>query len=450
MSIEQKILQNLISLSKLKLVKIIHHHLVTEETMKNYTIHKVIGREILDSRGNPTVEAEIQLENGIIAKASVPSGASTGQFEAKELRDNHKKLYNGKGVQKAVEYINGIIHQNIRNINVCQQEKIDNFLCLLDGSKDKSRLGANTLLAVSIACCKAAAKTLNIPLFQYIGGIYATKLPRPMMNILNGGAHSNNNLDIQEFMIVPLQTTSFSQSLRQCTEVYQSLKKILKNHHFSVAVGDEGGFAPHLKSEEEALSLILEAILQAGYEPNKDFALALDGAASEWHHHSENSYKMPKSGKKFSTQELIAYWEFLVDKYPIISLEDPLAETDWQGWQLITKKLGKKIQLVGDDLFVTHTERLEKGIHQECANSILIKPNQIGTVSETLQCIHCAQNAGYSPIISHRSGDTEDSFIADLCVGTNAGQIKAGAPCRGERIAKYNQLLRIEQSLSVQ
>ena len=410
-------------------------------------IEKIVGREIIDSRGNPTVEAEVYLSNGIFARASVPSGASTGKYEAVELRDNDKNRFHGKGVSKAVENINTIINPALKGMDASDIYKIDNKMKELDGTRDKSKLGANAILAVSLATVKASAAAFDLPVYKFLGGIVGKQTPIPMMNILNGGAHTNNNIDIQEFMIMPLGAKNFSEALRWCVEVFHTLKNILNEKGLSISVGDEGGFSPNLKNEEDAIQLILEAIKKSGYIPGKDFMIALDAAASEWKSKKEGRYKMKKSGREFSTQELISYWKKLVEKYPIISIEDPLDEDDWNGWEEITKVLGDKIQLVGDDLFVTNVNRLNKGIEKKCANSILIKLNQVGSVSETIDTVLKAKQAGYNTIISHRSGETEETFISDLAVALNAGQIKTGAPSRSERVSKYNQLLRIEDEL---
>ena len=410
-------------------------------------IEKIIGREIIDSRGNPTVEAEVYLSNGIFARASVPSGASTGKYEAVELRDNDKNRFHGKGVSKAVENINTIINPALKGMDASDIYKIDNKMKELDGTRDKSKLGANAILAVSLATVKASAAAFDLPVYKFLGGIVGKQTPIPMMNILNGGAHTNNNIDIQEFMIMPIGANKFSEALRWCVEVFHTLKNILNEKGLSISVGDEGGFSPNLKNEEDAIQLILEAIKKSGYIPGKDFMIALDAAASEWKSKKEGRYKMKKSGREFSTQELISYWKKLVEKYPIISIEDPLDEDDWNGWEEITKVLGDKIQLVGDDLFVTNVNRLNKGIEKKCANSILIKLNQVGSVSETIDTVLKAKQAGYNTIISHRSGETEETFISDLAVALNAGQIKTGAPSRSERVSKYNQLLRIEDEL---
>ncbi len=412
-------------------------------------IEKVVGREILDSRGNPTVECEVTLVDGTVGRGMAPSGASTGEFEALELRDGDKNRYLGKGVLKAVENINGPIADAITGMDASDIYAIDAAMIKADGTKDKSKLGANAILATSIACCRAAATALEIPLYRFLGGVQGTKLPVPMMNILNGGAHADSAVDTQEFMIMPVGASSFAECLRWCAEVFHSLKAILKDMGDVTAVGDEGGFAPNsLKNDEDAIETILKAIKAAGFEPGKDFMIAMDAASSEWKSEKgKGFYHQPKSGKDFTTDELIAHWEALVDKYPIISIEDGLDEEDWEGWKKMTAKIGHKVQLVGDDLFVTNTERLSKGIANGCGNSILIKLNQIGSVSETLEAIKMAHKAGYTAISSHRSGETEDTTIADLAVALNTCQIKTGAPSRTERVAKYNQLLRIEEQL---
>ncbi len=417
--------------------------------MTELIIENVIGREILDSRGNPTVEAEVTLIDGTVATGTAPSGASTGEFEALELRDGDKSRYLGKGVTKAVENINTVIADAIIGLDAFDTYAVDKAMIEADGTKDKSKLGANAILAVSIATARAAAKALDIPLYRFLGGSNANRLPVPMMNILNGGAHADSAVDTQEFMIMPVGAPSFKEALRWCAEVFHSLKKLLKEMGDVTAVGDEGGFAPNsLKSDEEAIEKILEAIKAAGYEPGKDFMIAMDAASSEWKSEKgKGFYKQPKSGKEFTSDELIAHWESLVDKYPIISIEDGLDEEDWEGWQKMTAKIGGKVQLVGDDLFVTNTERLAKGIELGAGNSILIKLNQIGSVSETLEAIKMAHAAGYTAISSHRSGETADTTIADLAVALNTCQIKTGAPSRSERVAKYNQLLRIEEQL---
>ena len=407
-------------------------------------ITKVIGREIIDSRGNPTVEAEIWLDDGTVALGATPSGASTGIYEALELRDEDKTKFGGKGVSKAVKNINTTINKLLVGMDASDVYAIDAAMIKADGTKDKSKLGANAILAVSIACARAAAMSLNIPLFKFLGGVNANVLPVPMMNILNGGAHAANTVDVQEFMIMPVGAGSFTEGLRWCTEVYHALAKTLKAKKLATAVGDEGGFAPDLASDEDAIILILEAIKNAGYKPGDDFVLAMDAAASEWKSDKVGMYHLPKNGANMTSSELIAHWEELCNKYPIVSIEDGLDEEDWDGWKLMTEKLGGKIQLVGDDLFVTNTERLAKGIANGCGNSILIKLNQIGSISETLEAIKMAHKAGYTAVVSHRSGETEDTTIADLAVALNAGQIKTGAPSRSERVAKYNQLIRIE------
>ena len=417
--------------------------------MSNLTIEKVIGREILDSRGNPTVEAEVYLADGTVGRGTAPSGASTGEFEALELRDGDKSRYLGKGTQKAVANINGTINDVLTGKDASDIYAIDKAMIAADGTKDKSNLGANAILAVSIAAARAAATSLGIPLYRFLGGIQGTKLPVPMMNILNGGAHATNTVDTQEFMIMPVGAPSFKEALRWCAEVFHNLAKILKAKGLATSVGDEGGFAPNLSSDEETIETILEAVKAAGYEPGKDFMIAMDAASSEWKDKEKGIgfYKQPKSGKTFTSDELIAHWESLIEKYPIISIEDGLDEEDWEGWKKMTAKLGGKCQLVGDDLFVTNTERLAKGIGLGAANSILIKLNQIGSVSETLEAIKMAHKAGYTAISSHRSGETADTTIADLAVALNTAQIKTGAPSRSERVAKYNQLLRIEEEL---
>ena len=412
-------------------------------------IEKVIGREILDSRGNPTVEAEVTLVDGTVGRGTAPSGASTGEFEALELRDGDKGRYLGKGVEKAVSNINTVINNVLTGMDASDIYAIDKAMIDADGTKDKSKLGANAILAVSIATARAAATALDIPLYRFLGGISGNRLPVPMMNILNGGAHADSAVDTQEFMIMPVGAPSFKEALRWCAEVFHKLKSLIKDMGDVTAVGDEGGFAPNkLTSDEEAIEKILEAVKAAGFEPGKDFMIAMDAASSEWK--SEKGvgyYKQPKSGKEFTSDELIAHWESLIDKYPIISIEDGLDEEDWEGWKKMTEKIGHKVQLVGDDLFVTNTERLSKGIKMGAGNSILIKLNQIGSVSETLEAIKMAHNAGYTAISSHRSGETADTTIADLAVALNSCQIKTGAPSRSERVAKYNQLLRIEEEL---
>ena len=411
-------------------------------------IEKVIGREILDSRGNPTVEAEVYLMDGTVARGTAPSGASTGEFEALELRDGDKARYLGKGVQKAVENINTTINEAIEGLDAGDIYAVDAAMIAADGTKDKSKLGANAILAVSIACCRAAAASLEIPLYRFLGGVSGNRLPVPMMNIVNGGCHAlSSGLDVQEFMIMPVGADSFKDALRMATEVFHALQSLLKSKGLATSVGDEGGFAPDLSTDEETIETILEAVKNAGYEPGKDFVLAIDAASSEWKTDKKGFYKLPKSGKTYTSAELIAHWKSLVEKYPIYSLEDGLDEEDWEGWTLMTQELGDKVQLVGDDLFVTNTKRLSKGIELKAGNSILIKLNQIGTLSETLEAIKMAHNANMTAIVSHRSGETEDTTIADLAVALNAGQIKTGAPSRTERVAKYNQLLRIEEAL---
>ena len=410
-------------------------------------IEKVVGREILDSRGNPTVEAEVTLIDGTVSRGTAPSGASTGEFEALELRDGDKSRYLGKGVSKAVENINTVINDTITGMDASDIYAVDKALIEADGTKDKSNLGANAILAVSIATARAAATALDIPLYRFLGGISGNRLPVPMMNILNGGAHAANTVDVQEFMIMPVGAPSFKECLRWCAEVFHALAALLKSKGLATSVGDEGGFAPDLASDEEAIQYILEAVKNAGYEPGKDFMIAMDAASSEWKGSKKGEYVLPKAGTKFTSAELIEHWKNLVEKYPIISIEDALDEEDWEGWQQLTKELGDKVQLVGDDLFVTNTERLAKGIELGCGNSILIKLNQIGSVSETLEAIKMAHKAGYTAISSHRSGETADTTIADLAVALNTCQIKTGAPSRSERVAKYNQLLRIEEEL---
>ena len=410
-------------------------------------IESVVGREILDSRGNPTVEAEVFLSCGVSGRGTAPSGASTGEFEALELRDGDKSRYGGKGVTKAVENINTVICDTLTGMDASDIYAVDKAMIQADGTQDKSKLGANAILAVSIACARAAANALEIPLYRFLGGVNANRLPVPMMNILNGGAHAANTVDVQEFMIMPAGASTFREGLRWCAEVFHALAALLKSKGLATSVGDEGGFAPDLASDEEAIQYILEAIRQAGYEPGKDFVLAMDAASSEWKSGVKGEYLLPKSGKRFTSQELIAHWKSLCEKYPIYSIEDGLDEEDWDGWAKMTKELGDKVQLVGDDLFVTNTTRLSKGIQLGCGNSILIKLNQIGSVSETLEAIKMAHKAGYTAIASHRSGETEDTTIADLAVALNTCQIKTGAPSRSERVAKYNQLLRIEEEL---
>ena len=418
---------------------------------QNHIIQNIIGREILDSRGNPTVEVEVTLVSGIIGRASVPSGASTGIYEAHELRDGDQGRYLGKGVSKAVENIRSEIAPALIGKNVLEQTRIDEIMMDLDGTPNKSRLGANAILGVSLACAKAAAASQGISLYRYVGGMNAKTLPVPMMNILNGGAHASNNVDIQEFMIMPISAGSWKEALRRCAEVFHTLKVILKENKIPVTgVGDEGGYAPMLKKDEDALALIVTAIERAGYKPGEDFMIAIDAASSEWYEEEQGIYRLPKAGKALTKKQMVQMWKRLAEKYPIISLEDGMAETDWEGWEMLTKALGKQIQLVGDDLFVTNTQRLKQGIEMGIGNSILIKVNQIGTLTETLDAIAMANRAGYTAIISHRSGETEDTTIADLAVALNAGQIKSGAPSRSDRVAKYNQLLRIEEELGSQ
>ena len=416
--------------------------------MENFlAIEKVIGREIIDSRGNPTVEAEVYLLDGTVGRGAAPSGASTGEFEALELRDGDKSRFGGKGVTKAVENINTVINDALKGVDASDIYAVDAAMIAADGTKDKSNLGANAILAVSIASARAAANALEIPLYRFLGGVSGNRLPVPMMNILNGGAHAANTVDVQEFMIMPVGAPSFKEALRWCAEVFHALAALLKSKGLATSVGDEGGFAPDLASDEEAIQYILDAVKDAGYEPGKDFMIAMDAASSEWKGERKGEYVLPKAGTKFTSEELIEHWKKLVEKYPIISIEDALDEEDWEGWQKLTAELGDKVQLVGDDLFVTNTERLSKGIELGCGNSILIKLNQIGSVSETLEAIKMAHKAGYTAISSHRSGETEDTTIADLAVALNTCQIKTGAPSRSERVAKYNQLLRIEEEL---
>ena len=416
--------------------------------MENFlAIEKVIGREIIDSRGNPTVEAEVYLLDGTVGRGVAPSGASTGEFEALELRDGDKSRFGGKGVTKAVENINTVINDALKGVDASDIYAVDTAMIAADGTKDKSNLGANAILAVSIASARAAANALEIPLYRFLGGVNGNRLPVPMMNILNGGAHAANTVDVQEFMIMPVGAPSFKEALRWCAEVFHALAALLKSKGLATSVGDEGGFAPDLASDEEAIQYILDAVKDAGYEPGKDFMIAMDAASSEWKGEKKGEYVLPKAGTKFTSEELIEHWKKLVDKYPIISIEDALDEEDWEGWQKLTAELGDKVQLVGDDLFVTNTERLSKGIELGCGNSILIKLNQIGSVSETLEAIKMAHKAGYTAISSHRSGETEDTTIADLAVALNTCQIKTAAPSRSERVAKYNQLLRIEEEL---
>ena len=408
----------------------------------------VLGREILDSRGNPTVEVEVYLEDGTVGRAAVPSGASTGIYEACELRDGDKSRYLGKGVLTAVKNVNTEIAECLVGMNVLDQTAIDKALIELDGTPNKTKLGANAILGASLACAKAAAESLGTCLYNYIGGVNAKTLPVPMMNILNGGAHATNNVEIQEFMIMPVGACCFREALRMCAEVFHQLKKTLKENGTPAAgVGDEGGYAPNLKKDEDALKVIVQAIEEAGYKPGEDFKIAIDAASSEWWNEEEKCYIQPKSGKKLTQQQLVNMWKKFADTYPIVSLEDGMAETDWEGWAMLTKAIGDRVQLVGDDLFVTNTERLKTGIEKKVANAILIKVNQIGTLTETLDAIQMANRAGYTAIVSHRSGETEDATIADIAVAVNAGQIKTGAPSRTDRVAKYNQLLRIEEEL---
>ena len=408
----------------------------------------IIGREILDSRGNPTVEVEVVLEDGTIGRAAVPSGASTGIYEACELRDGDKSRYNGKGVLTAVKNVNTEIADALIGENVLNQPAIDKKLIELDGTPNKTKLGANAILGVSLACAKAAAQSMGLSLYNYIGGVNAKTLPVPMMNILNGGAHATNNVEIQEFMIMPVSAPSFQEALRRCAEVFHTLKTVLKENGTPAAgVGDEGGYAPNLAKDEDALKVIVQAIEEAGYKPGEDFKIAIDAASSEWWDEEKKCYIQPKSGTKLTQQELVDMWTRFADTYPIISLEDGMAETDWEGWAMLTRAIGDRVQLVGDDLFVTNTERLKTGIEKKVGNAILIKVNQIGSLTETLDAIQMANRAGYTAIVSHRSGETEDATIADIAVALNAGQIKTGAPSRTDRVAKYNQLLRIEEEL---
>ncbi len=409
-------------------------------------IQDVLAREIMDSRGNPTVEVEVYVDGGYMGRAAVPSGASTGIFEAVELRDKDAGRYLGKGVSKAVDNVNDEIADAVIGMNVLDQIEIDRAMIELDGTPNKGRLGANAILGVSLACAKAAAEALGMSLYQYIGGTNAKALPVPMMNILNGGAHADNNVDVQEFMIMPVGADSFKDALQMCAEVFHNLKKVLNDMGLATSVGDEGGFAPNLSKDEEALDVIMKAIEKAGYKPGSDFRIAIDAASSEWYK-EDGTYLLPKSGQKMTKADLVEYWANLSAKYPIISLEDGVAEDDWEAWKMLTDKIGDKVQLVGDDLFVTNVERLEKGINLGVGNSILIKVNQIGSLTETLDAIQMANRAGYTAVVSHRSGETEDTTIADIAVAVNAGQIKTGAPSRTDRVAKYNQLLRIEEEL---
>lgn len=415
--------------------------------MKQYLeIESVFAREILDSRGNPTIEVEVIVEGGFFGRAAVPSGASTGAFEAVELRDGDKDRYLGKGVLKAVENVNNTLAPEVEGMNVFDQVAIDSVMIALDGTPNKANLGANAILGVSLAVAKAAAEALGLSLYQYIGGVNAKTLPVPMMNIINGGKHADNSVNIQEFMIMPVGACCFKTALQMCAEVFHNLKKVLSSKGYSTAVGDEGGFAPNLKTDEEAIQVILEAIEKAGYKPGRDFRIAIDAAATEMYQ-EDGTYLFWKSGIKKTKEEMVDFWAGLVDKYPIISLEDGVSEEDWEAWKMLTDRLGTKVQLVGDDLFVTNTERLKRGIDMGVANSILIKVNQIGTLTETLDSIQMANRAGYTAVVSHRSGETEDTTLADIAVATNAGQIKTGAPSRTDRVAKYNQLLRIEEEL---
>ena len=408
----------------------------------------VVGREILDSRGNPTVEVEVYLDDGTMGRAAVPSGASTGIYEACELRDGDKGRYNGKGVETAVSNVNGEIAECLVGMNVLDQVAIDKALISLDGTPNKGRLGANAILGASLACAKAAAESLGTSLYNYIGGVNAKQLPVPMMNILNGGAHATNNVEIQEFMIMPVSAPSFREALRRCAEVFHTLKAVLKENGTPAAgVGDEGGYAPNLKKDEDAFKCIVAAIEKAGYKPGEDFMIAIDAAVSDWYNAETGCYDLPKAKKTMTKQQMVNMWKKFADNYPIISMEDCMGEDDIEGWQMLTKALGDRVQLVGDDLFVTNTERLKMGLENKIANAILIKVNQIGTLTETLDAIQMANRAGYTAIVSHRSGETEDTTIADIVVGTNAGQIKTGAPSRTDRVAKYNQLLRIEEEL---
>ena len=408
----------------------------------------VLGREIIDSRGNPTVEVEVVLEDGTMGRAAVPSGASTGIHEACELRDGDKSRYLGKGVEKAVSNVNTELAECLIGMNALDQVSIDKAMIELDGTPNKGRLGANAILGCSLAVAKAAAESLGVSLYNYIGGVNAKTLPVPMMNILNGGAHATNNVEIQEFMIMPVSAPSFREALRRCAEVFHTLKTVLKENGTPAAgVGDEGGYAPNLKKDEDALKVIVQAIEEAGFKPGEDFKIAIDAASSEWWNEDEKCYIQPKSNKKLTQQQLVNMWKKFADTYPIISLEDGMAEDDWEGWAMLTKAIGSKVQLVGDDLFVTNVSRLSTGIEKKVGNSILIKVNQIGTLTETLDAIQMANRAGYTAIVSHRSGETEDATIADIAVATNAGQIKTGAPSRTDRVAKYNQLLRIEEEL---
>ena len=408
----------------------------------------VLGREILDSRGNPTVEVEVFLDDGTMGRAAVPSGASTGIYEAYELRDGDKSRYMGKGVSQAVEYVNTEIAEALVGLNVLDQPYIDKLLIQLDGTPNKKRIGANAILGASLACAKAASECLGMPLYTYLGGVNAKTLPVPMMNILNGGAHATNNVDIQEFMVMPVGAKTWKQALQMCAEVFHTLKTVLKENGTPAAgVGDEGGYAPNLAKDEDALAAIVQAVTEAGYKPGEDFMIAMDAAVSEWYNEETGNYDLPKKGVTMTKEEMVAMWKDFVEKYPIISIEDGMGENDWEGWKMLTEALGDKVQLVGDDLFVTNTQRLKNGIDLGVANAILIKVNQIGTLTETLDAIQTANRAGYTAIVSHRSGETEDTTLADIAVAVNAGQIKTGAPSRTDRVAKYNQLLRIEEEL---
>ena len=415
--------------------------------MKQYfEIVDVMAREILDSRGNPTVEVEVTLDDGTVGRAAVPSGASTGMYEACELRDGDKSRYGGKGVSKAVENVNGEIAEAMVGLNVLDQPGIDKMLIEIDGTPNKSRLGANAILGVSLACARAAAEATGQSLYNYIGGVNAKTLPVPMMNVLNGGAHATgSNVDIQEFMIMPVSAKSWKEALRMCAEVFHALKKVVP----ASGVGDEGGYAPNLDSDEDALKALVAAMEKAGYKPGEDFKIAIDGAVSDWYNEEDKCYHLPKRGTVMTSEQMVDMWEGFVDKYPIISIEDGMAEEDWDGWKLLTDRIGDRVQLVGDDLFVTNTERLKKGIEMGVANAILVKVNQIGSLTEALEAIEMAKEAGYACVMSHRSGESEDTTIADLAVAMNTGQIKTGAPCRSDRIAKYNQLIRIEEELGM-
>ena len=415
--------------------------------MKDLRIERIVGREIIDSRGNPTVEAEVHLSGGAVGVGASPSGASTGEFEALELRDGDAARYGGKGVCRAAAHVSADLQEVLAGMDASDTRAVDRAMIAADGTPDKSRLGANAILAVSIACARAAANALHLPLYRFLGGAAACTLPVPMMNILNGGAHAANSLDVQEFMILPVGAPSFREGLRWCAEVFHALQSLLKQQGLATSVGDEGGFAPDLEDDEQAIQWILEAVRAAGYEPGRDFVLAMDAASSEWKGGRKGLYRLPKSGKQYTSAELTAHWRSLTGQYPIRSIEDGLDEEDWEGWQQMTRELGGKVQLVGDDLFVTNTRRLARGIQLGCGNSILIKLNQIGSVSETMDAVRMAHQAGYTAIVSHRSGETEDTTIADLAVALNTCQIKTGAPSRSERVSKYNRLLRIEEEL---